>query len=99
MPTYRLYAIDSTGKFLGPERALTASDDKEAFQQVVQHSPEPVWGVEIWDGDRLAVLGTLRSGNLRSSQEPVQPTAQADRSRGHRKRPAQKKTGAGATTG
>ena len=91
MPTYRLYAVDSTGRFLGPERALTASNDREAFQQVVEHSPEPVWGVEIWDGDRLAVLGTLRSENLRSSQELLQFTTHADRSRGHLKRPAQKR--------
>jgi hypothetical protein len=70
MQQYRLYKVSRVG-ILGPPEVLLAFNDREAIRMVVEHQPESVMGVEIWDGDRLVALVPIES---KVSEIPAEPS-------------------------
>jgi hypothetical protein len=89
---YRIYAVNAAGKFSGPTRTLTAGNDRQACEQVLTHSFDvSIWGVEIWEGDRLVVLTAIKSDDLAERVAPFHLKAGPDWGRADSKRHAEKK--------
>ena len=77
MGRYRIYDVASDGHFIGPARFLTADDDAEAVQQTSEHTPDVVWGAEIWNDDRLVALLALKYISRNATDKASSSTTQA----------------------